>query len=159
MKKLFIVLICLVLTPSLRSQNATGSPTGVKPAMEQLKQQMRFVKSAYVNKTIIAISDDYKIFEYLLNDLETARALVPELIDLTEVRVPRPDTTEEFSPFMLSPAGSVLLKLVTVYGEVSLVEIKTRLAKADIQNGQREVLQEVVRISELIRRQIDLDTK
>ena len=144
-----LILICLVLAPSLLSQVSEITPTRQNASVEQFRQDLLSLKGKYDSEPILQDSEDYKIFTRLLLDLGAARLLVPELIDLTGIRRKRPGTSESFSAYSLSPAGGVLLSL----REAAEPEVRARLAKGGLSDGQREVLEQVIRAMEKFRSQ------
>ena len=138
--------MALALTSSLRCQVPQGA-SQIQSTRTELIQKIQSLKFKYAKEPILFGSVDYQIFDELSADLKTAGSLIQELIDLTEVQRKRPDTTESFSAYSLSPAGGLLV----VLRENSEPEIRSRLAKGDLSPRQKEVLQEVIQYIERFR--------
>jgi len=148
----------LLLSASLATL-AIGSSTSLKGQVPlevplpdtkaEMVQRMQSLRIKYANDPIAFESEDYRIFRGLQNDLKMARSLIPELIDLTDVKRKRPDTTESFTAYWLSPAGAILFAV----RDASEPQIKTRLAAGGLSSTQTEVLQEVLRLIEAVRNQ------
>ena len=151
-KPLHILVIACLLAPCLRGQAEQGKVSSQKPSIEQIEQlrrQLQSLKSKYESVPILQTSKDYELFIQLKNDPKTAGLFISELIDLTVIKQQLPATTEKLRPIDISPAASLLL----IVGESSQAEIQLRLAKSDLTEFQRQVLNEVSRYIDLSRAQ------
>lgn len=139
---LLLTLIVLIDSSIGYGQSQYSNSDALVLSVEEVRQKLESIQNEYTVEFIQPSSDQYKLFHYLENNPEVAVKVIPELIEATTVRSPRPNTTERSSPLSVAPAGGILVML----GGAADEAVKAKLLESVLKTGQREVLEEVIRV-------------
>ena len=155
----FLTISCLICAGGLAAQEVVAPSAGEERRAEQVREEMVEFKAKYLNTgtlrgspdqmRMVRGSPDHQRFKalvrWMVGEYKTSGTFFEELIDLTQLREVRPDTTEDFIPLELTPAGQAFNSL----GAEMRPIYEARLAEGNLTDWQKDVLNELIYFSDL----------